>query len=103
MYAARKYDILDAYHNDYDLDMHQEDEEIELLCSVHSISLGDIMGEDHDVWIQKNSNFGFNIEIDDENSIPILKEKGVHPYAMDSLALFCKKFLNRYQRYQGDS
>jgi len=97
MNAALKYDILETCHDDYDAYIYQED--IEVLKSVHAISLGDLMGEDHDIWIQKNSKFGFNLEIDNENTETILKEEGIHPAAIESLALFCKKFLGTYENY----
>ncbi|HAU1312558.1 TPA: hypothetical protein F8R99_14325 [Legionella pneumophila] len=92
MNAAHKYDMIDDYEDFY----YQDD--MDLIKSVHSISLGDIMGEDHDVAIQKNKQFGFDIEIDNDNSQTILREEGIHPYAIKSFALFCKRFLNSYSR-----
>jgi len=89
MSASYKYDMIDDYDEPYQEDM-------KLLNSVHSISLGDLMGEDHDVWIQNNQTFGFDIEIDNDEAQTILKEQGIHPAAIESLVLFCKRFLASY-------
>lgn len=101
MNAAYKYDIIGSNHNDYDEYIYQED--IAVLKSIHAISLGDLMGEDHDIWIHRNPKFGFDIEIDNENSQTILREEGIHPFAIESFASFCRRFLVSYERcYQGE-
>lgn len=92
MNYAFEYDTIDDYE-----DFYQED--MELLNSTHLLSLGDLMGEDHDIWISKNNQFGFDIEIDNEEAQTILKEEGIHPAAIESLALFCKRFLGSYAYY----
>lgn len=88
-----KYDIISPNYG------YINQEDIQLIKSSHGISLGDLIGEDHDIWIQKNKTFGFDIEIDNENTETILREEGLHPYAIESLALFCKRFLNSYARF----
>ncbi len=63
------------------------------------ITLYDLMAEDLTIWITKNSKFGFDLQIDnDENCTPLVNEKGVHPFAADSLALFCAQYLGSYER-----
>ena len=92
MSLTHKYDMIDDYE-----DFYQED--MDFLKSVHSISLGDIMGDDHDISIQKNKQFGFDIEIDNDSSQTILREEGLHHYAIESFALFCKRFLSSYAQH----
>lgn len=66
--------------------------------TMDGVTLYDLMAEDLDVWVQPNSHFGFDIQIDDENSEPLIDEKGVHPYAADSFADFCRRYLASYDK-----
>lgn len=77
----------------------QYQEDTQMTKSMCDISLYDLMGEDHDIWIQKNSKFGFNLEIDNEDSQTIIKEEMINPHAIESFALFCKRFLSSYERF----
>lgn len=94
MNAAYKYDIIDF---EDDSEIYQEDNE--MLKPICSISLSDLMSEDHDPWIHVNSKFGFDLEIDNENAETIAKEQGIHPYAIASMARFCRRFLSAYAHY----
>ncbi len=67
---------------------------METICSV---TLYDLMAEDTDVWVTKDSKFGINIEIDDENGDPLVRDKGINQGAAESLALFCRSFLKAYE------
>lgn len=65
--------------------------------TINSLTLYDLMAEDTDVWISKNSKFGINIEVDDENGEPLVRDQGIHNGAAESLALFCKSYLYAYE------
>jgi hypothetical protein len=60
------------------------------------ITLEQLMAEDYEVWVGKNRNFGFDIQIDSDKETVCLD--GVHPFAMDSFADFCRQFLYSYDR-----
>jgi hypothetical protein len=65
--------------------------------TLNEITLCDLMAEDLDVWMKKETNnFGFNLQIDDENGEVLLDAEGVHPYAADSFADFCRRYLASY-------
>jgi len=70
----------------------------ETMKTTGEITLHDLMAEDVSVWIGKDKKFGFNLEIEDENGDPMVEEQGIHPYAADSLATFCKHYLACYER-----
>ena len=56
------------------------------------------MAEDLDVWLGKNKDFGFLLQIDDENGEGLIDEKCIHPCAMESFADFCRRYLHSYDR-----
>jgi len=96
MNAAIKYDILE-FDNDMDDFIQQDNEEMELeIKTICELTLNELMGVDHDVWIKRSKKFGFDMEIDNDEDKILYKEAGIHPYAIDSLATFCRRFLNRY-------
>ncbi len=64
--------------------------------SLTEITLYDLMAEDLDVWVSKNKEFGFDLQLDDENQEPLIDEKGIHPYAAEGLADFCRRYLTIY-------
>ncbi len=66
--------------------------------TLNDVTLYDLMAEDLDVWVSKNKTFGLNIEIDDENGEPLIREDGVHPCAADSFADFCRRYLACYDK-----
>ena len=66
--------------------------------TLNEISLYDLMAEDIDIWIAKNKEFGYTMQIDDERGRTIVDEKGIHPYAADSFAVFCRSYLNAYDK-----
>ena len=65
--------------------------------TIGEVTQYDVMGEDLDVWITNNKQFGFDLEIDDENGKELVKEKGIHPCAAESLADFCRAYLIGYE------
>lgn len=66
--------------------------------TLNDITLYDLMAEDLDVWVAKSKGFGFDLEIENENGETIVDEKGVHPFAMESYADMCRRFLNFYDK-----
>lgn len=65
---------------------------------MENVTLYDLMAEDLDVWVSKNSKFGFDVQIENENGETIVDEKGVHPCAADSFADFCRRYLAFYDK-----
>jgi hypothetical protein len=66
--------------------------------SLNDVTLYDLMAEDLDVWLGKNKEFGFVLQIDDENGEELVDEKQIHPNAAWSLADFCRRYLHSYDR-----
>jgi hypothetical protein len=84
----------DKYGNSWDDDIETQEPQ-----SIHDITIADIMGEDLNIWIGKNKEFGYIMEIDGENG-RALSEKCIHPFAMESMAYFCRRFLGFYDQLE---
>lgn len=69
--------------------------------TINEISLYDLMAEDIDVYINRNDTFGFDMFALDEEGETMFLEKGIHPYAADSFATFCEKYLTAYEKAKG--
>lgn len=67
--------------------------------TIHDLTIAELMGDDHSVWLGKNKEFGYILEIEDEEGKTI-SEKGIHPYAAESLAYFCRRYLNSYEKIE---
>lgn len=68
--------------------------------TINEVTLYDLMSEDLDVWVcPDNKGFGFRMEIDNEDGEEIVSESGIHPFAMDSFADFCRRYLASYDKY----
>lgn len=65
--------------------------------NITEITLYDLMSEDFNVWLTKNKKFGWNFEIDDEQYNPLMRVEGVHDFAVDSFADFCRVYLSCYE------
>ncbi len=65
--------------------------------SMGELTLYDLMAEDLDVWVSKDKGFGFRVEIDDEDGCELMREEGVHPFAAESFAIFCRQYLRAYE------
>lgn len=89
------YGMMDRYHGD---ECFQEDKHMHR--SMNDFNLYDLMAIDHSVWVKKNEKFGFDLEIEDDEGQTIVHEKGIHPYAIESLAGFCRNFLHFYSNTQ---
>jgi len=66
--------------------------------SVGEITLYDLMAEDLDVWLGGDNKFGYVLNIDDENGQELVNERGIHPFAIESLADFCRRYLACYNK-----
>lgn len=66
--------------------------------TLNDVTLYDLMAEGLDVWVSKSKEFGLNLEIDDENGKPLIREDSVHPCAADSFADFCRRYLASYDK-----
>lgn len=66
--------------------------------TLNDITLYDLMAEDLDIWVTRHKQFGFNLEIDDDNGEPLIREQGVHTCATDSFADFCRRYLSAYDK-----
>lgn len=66
--------------------------------TLSEITLYDLMAEDIDVWMKTDEKFGINMQLSDEKGDIIVDDEHVHPYAMESLADFCKQYLRCYER-----
>lgn len=69
--------------------------------TLETITLYDLMAEDLDVWLGKNKEFGFLLHIDNDEG-EVVNEKEIHPYAADSFAAFCRRYLHSYDRVSGE-
>lgn len=56
------------------------------------------MAEDLDIWVRKNPKSGINIEIDDKDGFPVVREDGLNKCAAASFADFCRNYLAFYER-----
>ncbi len=65
---------------------------------LHSLSLGDISGEAHDLWVKKaiNKDGYFKVEIHNENGNIIVDEL-INEDCAEELAVFCRQYLRDYQ------
>lgn len=65
--------------------------------TIHDLTVAELMGDDHSVWLGKNKEFGYILEIENEEGKTII-EKYIHPYAAESLADFCRRYLGFYEK-----
>ena len=66
--------------------------------TINEITLYDLMAEDLDVHLTINKRIGFDLTIDDENGEELVNDQAIHPYAMESLAEFCRRYLVSYDK-----
>lgn len=62
------------------------------------LTLNDLMAADHNVWLERKSH-DFYLILENEEGEEF-SEKNLHPYAVESLAIFCKRFLKTYEKQQ---
>lgn len=71
--------------------------------TLNDVTLSELMAEDLEVWVTKSKGFGFDLQIDNEEGDTIVNEKGVHPFAMESYADMCRRFLHFYDAVKAKS
>lgn len=86
-------ELMEEYYGSYRDEF--ELEEVPLAPTVE-VKLGELMGEDYNVWIKKDSEFGFNLTLIDESGTE-MQDNGIHPCAMDGFAAFCRNYLKAYE------
>jgi hypothetical protein len=64
---------------------------------INTLTIEDIGGSDCEVWLKKNDRFGFDLEIESED-LGAYIHKGLHPFAAESMADFCRRFLQCYDK-----
>lgn len=80
------------YHGDEHL---QED--IVTQKVIGDLTIEDLMSVDHDVWVKRTGN-GFKLEIENSEDQVTFNGEQIHPFAVDSLATFCRRFLMSYDK-----
>ena len=65
------------------------------------MSLYDLMAEELNVIVLRNEKFGFDVYLENEDGEKIMNEDGVHPYAADSFANLCQRYLTAYEKAKG--
>lgn len=70
------------------------------MFSSNEVSVYELAADETTLWVSPNAQFGFDIEIDAWDGTPLMREKGMHPAAMESLASFCRSFLASYAHAQ---
>lgn len=63
------------------------------------ITLYEIMGESFDLWVGNNKQFGYIVELENEDG-EISREEQISPVAMDNFARICRHFLFCYDKIQ---
>lgn len=71
--------------------------------TTNNVTLYELMAEDMDIWITKNKKFGFDLQIDNKEGEAIVDEQGIHPFAMESYADMCRRFLHFYDMVKAQS
>ena len=69
--------------------------------AITELNLYDLAADDYHVWLTKNKEFGYNLEIESDDGHKYLENK-LHPYAADSLADFCRSYLHCYEKINED-
>ncbi len=69
-----------------------------IMKSINELTLYDLMSEEYQIWISKNNKFGFDLTINGENGNVIADEKGIHRFAIEGFAEFCRDYLYCYER-----
>lgn len=61
------------------------------------ITIGELMGEEFEMWLGKNKLFGYLMEVENEEE-EVSREKSISPAAIDNFARTCRQFLFCYDR-----
>jgi hypothetical protein len=85
-----KYGMMEGYHGDE----HIQDESVTHKV-IGELNVEDLMGIDHEVWLKKTDK-GFKLEIENSEDQVTFTGDAIHPYAIESMAAFCRRFLFFY-------
>jgi len=69
--------------------------------TINEITLYDLAGCEHEVWISDNTLTGLSLEIENEDG-EVFEEQGFNKCAAEGLADFCKRYLRTYERLQNN-
>lgn len=75
------------------------DTEVPSNRTMEDLTISELMGDDHAVWLGKNKEFGYILEVETDEG-EIISEKCIHPYAAESLASFCRRYLSFYDKLE---
>lgn len=67
--------------------------------TINDLTVAELMGDDHSVWLGKNKEFGYVLEVENDEGEVII-EKCINPYAAESLASFCRRYLSFYEKIE---
>lgn len=67
--------------------------------TINDLTVAELMGDDHSVWLGKNKEFGYILEVENDEG-EIITEKFIHPHAAESLASFCRRYLSFYEKLE---
>lgn len=68
--------------------------------NLETLTLYEIMGEDFNVFLRKNDKFGYDMDVIMDETDEGFAVEGIHEYAVDSLATFCRMYLKQYDKLQ---
>jgi hypothetical protein len=66
--------------------------------SLTEITLYELMAEDFSVYVRQGKEQRFDIEIENDYGKNVVEEQGIHPFAADAFASFCRQYLAGYER-----
>lgn len=72
----------------------------ELPKTIDEYTLGELMGQEHDMYLSKNKAFGYKLDIENEDG-ELITESQLTEACIESMASFCRKFLHDYDAIQG--
>lgn len=63
--------------------------------NIDRLTIGEIMGEDMDVWLTKDKKEGFRLVIDNWEGETIIDDS-INRYCAEALANFCRRYVSFY-------
>lgn len=94
--------MMSKYHGDEHLNYISFDEEEKKMKSLSEYTLYDLSACEHYTILRKNEEDGYDLLIKNEDDEEI-GGLGLHAYAADELAKFCRKYLKDYEKAQGEN
>lgn len=91
--------ITDEYV-EYEREEYEEEQQVKPKTFLADLSLYDLMGQDFELYLKKNKQFGYDLSIESYDGQFNVEEEQVHPAAIEYFAEFCQSFLAFYNRAQ---